>query len=178
MLLRHGANFAALDNDRRNVVWAATVRKHTSVALAVIDHVSTVSLLANQKDARGVSPLFLACERSLDRVVSAILSRTTDLSAMEAATNSGHTPLFAASYSGSDSSVRLLVACGANVLREGPTLPLYIACERGHDRVVGALLEKPHPVSQIVQAIKMAKARGNATVCTMLTPIVPPILLV
>ena len=171
MLLRHGANFAALDNDRRNVVWAATVRKHTSVALAVIDHVSTVSLLANQKDARGVSPLFLACERSLDRVVSAILSRTTDLSAMEAATNSGHTPLCAASYSGSDSSVRLLVACGA-------TLPLYIACERGHDRVVGALLEKPHPVSQIVQAIKMAKARGNATVCTMLTPIVPPILLV
>ena len=181
-LLRHGADMMVLDKSMRNVLWASTVRKHSSTALAVLDHAGSSGMgLLRQADGRGVSPLFLSCEHSLEAVVSAMLCRPiVDLqSLLRATTFSGHSPLFAACYAGSALAVRVLTMCGADTKQEGPggRLCLNVACERGHLDVVAALMKKPHTVSAVVRGIDVARQHGHHAIVNLLSPLVPPTLL-
>jgi ankyrin repeat protein len=176
MLVRHGANANALDANGRNALWHACVRSQTEAALALMDQAGPgAERMIAEKDKNGSSPLFKACEKGLDDVVAAMLSRRLSGAGIEARVLNGHTSLSAASYSGAASAAAMLMGLGMSAVQVvGPSRQycLHIACERGNEDVVKALMKESHTVSCVQKGIQLAASHRG--IVRMLSVLVPP----
>jgi ankyrin repeat protein len=136
VLVKHGADVAALTRDEETPLHLASQHNHAELARLLLEHRADVA--AQTKD--GETPLHLASQQNHVELARLLLEHHADVAAQ---TKDGVTPLHLASQQNHVELSRLLLehrAVVAAQTKDGET-PLHWASHRGHVRLAQLLFE-------------------------------------
>jgi len=148
------------EEGRTPLHWAVCVEDSALVEMLINSNVDLTLLDDHQRTA-----LMVACIRDSSEIVHQLAQATPDLSA--ASPGDGCTALHYASYLGKGDFVDILIAAGAqtDIPNIHGSLPLHLACRRGHTLVVQRLVDAGSPLQlrngRGLSPIDEARAAGD-----------------
>lgn len=167
LLLEHGADPHAQDNDRATALHLAVARNYADIVARLLES-------GAPPDARYASGLPIA-SLSAARGFVATLGVLLDAGASaQLATDRGKMPLHYAAEAGQRDAVRLLLSRGVDVdaLTKQKWTALHLAAARGHPDTVALLLEHgadaKRRTARRMTAEQLARARGHTTTADVL----------
>ena len=167
LLLDHGAEVTAIDNDGWTILHAAAHNGHDSLVKLLLDHGADV----NTAHKLGRTALSIAADRRHESVVKLLLDHGADVNTADII---GWTALSIAADRGHESVVKLLLDHGAdvNTAHKLGRTALSIAADRRHESVVKLLLNHGADVNtaDIIgrTALSIAADRGYESVVKLL----------
>lgn len=123
----------------------ATLLKYNDLTISK-DKTTTDSIL-NRKNKKGLTPLLIACERNLPKVITNLLETWN---AEFLPDEEGNTPLAIASFCGNMEAVEALLKCLLSLDKQNSQIdipnhngctPLWLACRTGNAKMVKLLLD-------------------------------------
>ena len=166
LLLQHGADVAAANNDGLTALMRAAERGHEAVAQLLLQHGADV---AAKND--GLTALMCAAGGGHEAVAQLLLQHGADVAA---ANNDGVTALMGAAGGGHEAVAQLLLQHGADVTaaRNDGFTALMFAAERGHEAVAQLLLQQGADVAAAdndgFTALMFAAEGGHEAVAQLL----------
>ena len=137
LLLEHGANADARDDDNCTPLHWASQQGHSEVVLVLVEH----GVDADARDDNNRTPLHWASQLGHSEVVSVLVEHGIDINARD---HSNWTPLHGASQNGHWGVVQFLLDHGANAHAsdQGGWTPLQWPSYNGYPQTVRILLER------------------------------------
>jgi ankyrin repeat protein len=138
-LLKKGADPNTLNVDGVSAIWQASNRGHADVVQLLLKHGADL-----KRTWRGASPLFVACQEVHSKVALILLDNGADVSAVN---DSLPAPLWMAAANGMEQVVEQMLVKGAkaDIRATNGTSAVCVAMEKGHDRIVEALVRAGAP---------------------------------
>ena len=167
LLLEHGADARAAEDDGVTALMRAAVGGHEAVAQLLLQHGADVAAA----DIAGTTALMLAALGGHEAVAQLLLQHGADVAA---ASNKGGTALMLAAQGGREAVAQLLLQHGADVAaaRNKGSTALMLAAQGGHEAVAQLLLQHGADVAAArhdgFTALMLAAAGGHEAVSQLL----------
>lgn len=144
LLHEHGADIAAVDNDRRTPLHLAVTNEHETVALLLIEKGADSAIWKERSKRRMM--IHIAAQQGYEKVVRVLLEMGRDVNEAD---DAKRTPLHLAAKHGHLATARLLLGKGADIEARDDVhwTPLHSAAYSGHPKIVNLLLENGANIS-------------------------------
>jgi len=156
VLLRHGANAKAVDDEKKTPLHRATMSGDVAIVEALL--YGGVDIVVTAKDQDGYTALHLAANGGHEKLVTLLLNNGADISAVG---NDGDTPMHCVARGDSADpgpTIDTLLRNGSciNVISPTGRTPLHFAAHRGNLQATQALLGRGADISMVDSAGKTA----------------------
>ena len=144
LLLEKGADINQVNGNHGNALYAALTNRKNDVVFLLLENGADIHIRGGMYG----TILQAAAVRGDDKVVQALLERGADVNA-RCTTKEGYWPdaLTAAAWNNHESTSRMLLEAGAEIVHTEYGSPLYGACFNNHEGLVRLFLEKKAEVN-------------------------------
>ena len=136
ILIKYGANVAAIDWIQQTPLHLATKSGHSTIISMLIKNGANTSA----KDSKQRTPLHLAANSGTIAIIGALVRHGTNIAAIDL---NQQTPLHLAAHSGRSAAISILVKYGADITTKDADqrTPLHLAVLSKHEEAVKVLLD-------------------------------------